>query len=127
MHIRYSNLFVIPALAAAAALAGGTAHAAETVTVPFEFTAQGHSFPSGSYAVEQDHGKHVVTLHKVKGDATLNWTMSPCEYDRGHIHMNFDRAADGTHILKSIQFSRFFTLEGDAFQNLPGRLVPIVN
>src|SRR5215469_12729753 len=122
MRIRFSKLFLITAMVAGAALAGGTAHAADTVNVPFEFVAQGHSFPSGSYAVEQDHGKHLVTLHKVKGDATLNWTMRPCELDRGHIHMNFDRTADGTHVLKSIQFNRFFTLEGDAFENLPGRL-----
>jgi hypothetical protein len=126
MRIKFSKLFLIPALAAVAALAGGVAHAAETVTVPFEFSAQGHNFPSGDYAVEQNPGKHLVTLHHVKSDATLNWTMGPgAESEHGHVLLNFGQSADGKHVLSSIRFGRRFILEGSPFQNTPGRHAPV--
>ncbi|HEY3705883.1 MAG TPA: hypothetical protein VGL22_12515 [Terracidiphilus sp.] len=122
MRIKLSKLFLISALAASAMLTCGTAHAAETINVPFEFTAQGHSFPSGSYTVEQNSGKHLVTLHQLKGDATLNWTMGPgSESNGGHVLMNFGRSANGTYVLNAILFGRRFSLEGSPFQNAPAR------
>jgi hypothetical protein len=126
--MRTPRLFLIPTLAATAAISGGVAHAAETVNVPFAFTAQGHNFPGGCYSVEQNPGKHLVTLHQIKGTALLNWTVEPgATTDGDHILLNFGRSADGSHVLRSIKFDHPFPVEGSPFDNLPGRLVPVWN
>ena len=128
MRSRLSQLFLVPALAAAAALASGIAHAAETINVPFEFTAQGHSFPGGAYTIEQDPGKHLVILRQVKGDAVLNWTTGlNAESERDQVLMNFAHSADGTYVLNSIQFGRRFDLVGSPMHGMPIRPMAVRN
>ena len=125
MRFTFSKLFLVSTLAAAAAIASLSARA-ESVNVPFEFTAQGHSFPSGDYAVEQSPAKHLVILHQVKGNAVLNWSMGAgAESEEGHIQLNFRQSENGMHILKSVQYGRRFAIGGSPFQHAPGNQAPM--
>jgi hypothetical protein len=116
MRKKASTIFLFSALAVAAGLLTASARA-ESVNVPFEFIAQDHNFPSGNYAVEQNPAKHLVTLRSLKSNATLNWSMGAgAEGNQGHVLLNFSTSENGTHVLRTIQFSRRFTLESSAFQ-----------
>jgi hypothetical protein len=116
MRTKASTIFLFSALAVAVGVLTASAKA-ESVNVPFEFIAQDHNFPSGNYAIEQSPAKHLVTLRSLKSNATLNWTMGAgAEGNAGHVLLNFSTSANGMHVLRSIQFSRRFTLEGNVFQ-----------
>jgi hypothetical protein len=116
MRTKASTIFLFSALAVAAGLLTASARA-ESVNVPFEFIAQDHNFPSGNYAVEQSPAKHLVTLRSLKNNATLNWTMGAgAEGIDGHVLLNFSTSANGTHVLRSIRFSRRFAVDGTLFQ-----------
>ena len=47
------NLILVPAVAAAAALATTSASAETTLKIPFGFTVAGHYCPAGRYAIER--------------------------------------------------------------------------
>ncbi len=116
MRTKASTIFLLSALAVATGLLSATARA-ETVNVPFEFIAHDHNFPSGDYAVEQNPGRHLVTLRSVKSNATLNWLVGAgTDWNKGHVLLSFGASANGTHVLRSIQFGRRFVVEGNLFQ-----------
>ncbi len=116
MRTKASTIFLFSALAVAAGLLAASARA-ESVNVPFEFIAHDHNFPSGDYAVEQNPGRHLVTLRSMKGNATLNWLVGAgTEWNGGHVQLSFGASANGTHVLRSIQFGRRFVVQGNLFQ-----------
>lgn len=116
MRFGHAKSFLIPALAIAAALIVPTTRA-ETVNVPFDFVAQGHSFPSGVYSIEQNPAKHLVTLHATKHTAILNWTMGPAaDSSEGHVLLNFSTSTEGLHVLNSIRYGRRFNVDGSSIQ-----------
>jgi hypothetical protein len=115
MRNKASTIFLISLLAVATALLSASA-SAETINVPFEFVAHGHSFPNGTYVVEKNPARHTVTLHSLKGNATLYWSMgAEGDANSGHLLLNFATVGE-IHILKSIQYGRLFTVEGSPFQ-----------
>jgi hypothetical protein len=125
MRTKASTIFLLSALAVATGLLTASAKA-ESVNVPFEFIAHDHNFPSGDYAVEQNPGKHLVTLRSVKGNATLNWLVGAgTEWNGGHVQLSFGSSANGKHVLRSIQFSRRFVIEGNLFQPDQRNRVPL--
>ncbi len=123
MRFGHAKSFLIPALAIAAGLIVPSTRA-ETVNVPFDFIAQGHSFPSGVYSIETNPGKHLVTLHSKKANATLNWSMGPgAESNEGHVLLGFSATPEGRHVLDSVQYGRRFTVDGNSLQpNLRSRM-----
>jgi hypothetical protein len=109
MRSTLCKLFLVPAIAAAAAFVSQPAHA-ETVNVPFAFTALGHSFPAGTYTVEKDLGAKFVTLHLKGGDKTLIRVLGPGDADPGdnRVVLRFNTEGN-SHMLDSIQFGARIT------------------
>ena len=68
--------FLVPAVAAIAALACQTANA-ERVNVPFSFSANGQAFPAGAYDVEQGINGGFVTLQQHDGTKHLISVLEP--------------------------------------------------
>jgi len=99
------KFFLLPALAAAAALLSHPAQA-ERVTVPFAFTALDHSFPPGVYDVEENLNKNSVTVHCEGGPESFTWIMGPGDPAPGdqHITLRFIESANGKHVLESVQY-----------------------
>jgi hypothetical protein len=104
MRSTISKLFLVPALAAAAALIIPSAQA-ETVKVPFNFTAHGHSFPAGTYSVEQTQDRNMVMLHSVDSKQTFTWILAPGDPqpDDDRVVLTFSDSGDD-HVLDSIQY-----------------------
>ena len=104
MRSMLSKLFLLPALAAAAALLSEPAQA-ERVTVPFAFTALDHSFPAGVYDVEESLNKNSVTVHCEGGPESFTWLMKPGDpapTDQ-RVVLRFVES-DGKHVLDSVQY-----------------------
>src|SRR5271165_4261712 len=108
MRVTLCKLLLIPAIAVAAVAAPSAK--AENVTVPFGFTADGHSFPAGVYSVKQSTNENMVTLHYLNGLASLTWLIAPGEPapTDGRIVLRFIQA-DGKHVLDSIQYHALVT------------------
>jgi hypothetical protein len=110
MRFTLCKILLLPALAAATGFASQSARA-ESVNVPFEFTAHGHSFPSGTYAVEQSPSRHTVTLHAIKGHAAITWMMGAGpESSDARVVLQFGQIG-GTHVLKSVSYGHQFSVE----------------
>jgi hypothetical protein len=109
MRSTMMKLFLVPAIAAAAALASHPAQA-ETVKVPFAFSAVGHDFPAGSYSVEANINTNIVTLHLENSNKSFVWVLGPGdpEPDDQRVMLRFTNGA-GTHVLDSIQFGNKIT------------------
>ena len=103
------KLFLVPAIAAAAALASHPAQA-ETVKVPFAFSAVGHDFPAGSYSVDANINTNVVTLRLKNSDKSFVWVLGPGDPEPGdqRVMLRFTTTA-GAHVLDSIQFGSKIT------------------
>jgi hypothetical protein len=96
--------FLVPAVAAAAALASHTA-SAETVNVPFSFSAMGKAFPAGSYVVEEDLNRAFVTLSQKDGSNSLIRVLGPgiSDDNASHVVLRFSITGD-SYVLDSIQY-----------------------
>ena len=115
MRSMASTIFKLSALAVATAFLSAPA-SGETVNVPFEFVAHGHNFPNGTYSIEKNPARHSVTLHSLKGNATLYWIMgAEGDANSGHLLLNFSTVG-AMHVLKSIQYGHVFKVEGSPFQ-----------
>jgi hypothetical protein len=103
------KMFLVPAIAAAAALASHPAQA-ETVKVPFAFSAAGHEFPAGSYTVDANINTNVVTLHLRESNKSFVWVLGPGDPAPGdqRVMLRFTTAA-GTKVLESIQYGSKIT------------------
>jgi hypothetical protein len=104
MRSTFLKLFLVPAMAAAAALVTQPA-SAETISVPFSFSALGHNYPAGSYNIKRDVNANFVTLQLNKSDKTLTWVLGPGSAEPGEtrIVLRFAQTGD-QHVLDSIQF-----------------------
>ena len=98
------KLLLVPAIAAAAALASHPAQA-ENVKVPFSFSALGHEFPAGTYSVDANINTNVVRLRLKNCSKSLVWTLGPGDPDPGdqRVMLRFS-SVGGTHVLDSIQY-----------------------
>ena len=95
--------FLVPAVAAIAALASQTANA-ERVNVPFSFSANGQAFPAGTSEVEQGLNAGFVTLRQQAGTKTLIRVLEPGVNDPkdSRVVLRFD--VDGeNYVLDTIQ------------------------
>jgi hypothetical protein len=92
---------VIPAVAlcATAAFAANNAR----VDVPFGFTAQGQSYPAGSYAVTTDANHSSVTLaSEMDASKHLTWVIQPADAAKSAAVVTFDQAGNA-YYLKTVQ------------------------
>lgn len=103
------KLFLVPAITAAAALISHPAQA-ETVKVPFAFSAMGHEFPAGTYSVDANVNTNVVTLHLQNSGKSIVSILGPGDPDPGdqRVALRFT-SGDGEHVLDSIQFGSKIT------------------
>jgi hypothetical protein len=95
--------FLVPAIAAAAALPSKPANA-ERVNVPFSFSAMGKSFPAGTYDVHEDLNGCFVTLQQQDGKKVLVSVLGPgvSNQDDSHVVLRFNVSGED-HVLDSIQ------------------------
>jgi hypothetical protein len=95
--------FLVPAIAAAAALASQPANA-ERVNVPFSFSAMGKTFPAGTYDVHEDLNGCFVTLRQEDGTKSLTSVLGPgvTNPDYSHVVLRFNVTGED-HVLDSIQ------------------------
>ncbi len=100
MQINFKAIaFSSIAFCATAAFAANQAR----VDVPFSFTAEGQSYPAGSYDVALDANHNVVTMAS-KTDATkhISWTVGPAEAANAPAVIKFDHVG-ADYALKTIQ------------------------
>ena len=106
--------FLVPAVAAIAALASQSA-SAERVNVPFSFSAMGKAFPAGTYDVVQGINGGFVTLRTYDGTKTLISILEPgvtTPPSDASIVLRFD--VDGeSFVLDSIQYHAKITTHMD--------------
>jgi hypothetical protein len=106
MQINFKAIaFSSIAFCATAAFAANQAR----VDVPFNFTAEGHSYPAGSYEVALDANQNVVTMAS-KTDATkhISWTVGPAEAANTPAVIKFDHVG-ADYALKTIQVGEHVT------------------
>jgi hypothetical protein len=106
MQINFKAIaFSSIAFCATAAFAANQAR----VDVPFSFTAEGQSYPAGSYDVALDANHNVVTMAS-KTDATkhISWTVGPAEAANAPAVIKFDHVG-ADYDLKTIQLGERVT------------------
>ena len=106
MQINFKAIaFSSIAFCATAAFAANQAR----VNVPFNFTAEGQSYPAGSYDVSLDANHNVVTMAS-KTDATkhISWTVGPAESANAPAVIKFDHVG-ADYDLKTIQLGERVT------------------
>jgi hypothetical protein len=79
------------------------------VNVPFGFTAQGQSYPAGSYEVDLDANHNFVTMAS-KTDATkrISWSVGPADAANTSAVIKFDHVG-ADYDLKTIQIGEHVT------------------
>jgi hypothetical protein len=79
------------------------------VNVPFNFTAEGHSYPAGPYEVDLDVNHNVVTMAS-KTDATkhISWNVGPADAANTPAVIKFDHVG-ADYDLKTIQIGEHVT------------------
>lgn len=100
MQINFKAIaFSSIAFCATAAFAANQAR----VDVPFNFTAEGQSYPAGSYEVALDASQNMVTMAS-KTDATkhITWNVGPAEAANTPAVIRFDQVG-ADYALKTIQ------------------------
>ena len=107
------RLLLVPAIAAAASLSTQSAKA-ETITVPFSFTANGDTFPAGAYTVQEDMQASVVTLHEVNGTKAIKFAVGPGDPSPtdNRVVLRFETKGD-EHVLESVQYASKITARLD--------------
>ena len=109
MRSTLCKFFLVPAIAVAAAMAGHSAQA-QTVNVPFQFTALGHSFPAGAYSVQRDLTSNFVSLRAKDSSNVLTKVLGPGDAQLGDDRIVLRFALDGDyHVLESIQYGARIT------------------
>jgi len=104
MRSTLCKFFLVPALAAAATMFSHAAQA-ETVNVPFSFTAMGQTFPAGAYSVEEDLNTNFVTLRLKNSNKSIMRVLGPGDTEHGDNRVVLRFSMDGDdHVLNSIQF-----------------------
>ena len=108
MQFKFRNFVLAPVLMAAAMAT--TAMAEVTLKVPFNFTVNGKTLPAGTYAVQPDAKRTFVTLRSKESSKSFTWLMGPGDPlpNDGRVVIKFDEA-NGTHILRSVQFGSAIT------------------
>jgi hypothetical protein len=104
MRITLGKLVLAPAILAAAVFAA-TSASAETVNVPFSFTAAGKVWPAGQYSVLKDMRDNIVTLRTEDAAHSISFLLGPGEPDPGSmdVALRFDALGD-YHALRDIQY-----------------------
>jgi hypothetical protein len=79
------------------------------VNVPFNFTAEGQSYPAGSYEVDLDANHNMVTMAS-KTDATkhFSWNVGPADAANTPAVIKFDHVG-ADYALKTIQIGEHVT------------------
>jgi hypothetical protein len=96
-----------------AALCASTAFAANQakLNVPFDFTVKNHAYHAGSYRVEVDTSRSMVTLSSI-GEVTApaTWLVGPgdSEHNQLKVRLTFDVVGQD-HILRTIQYGELVT------------------
>lgn len=117
MRSMFSKMFLVPAFAAAVVSMGLSAQA-ETVTVPFKFSALGMSFPAGVYRVDQIWGGGMVRLQALDGSRSFTSLVGPGEPspDDQSVVLRFDPSSSAP-TLRSIQYHGKITARLDKKTN----------
>ncbi len=118
------NKFILASVAMAAfALTINTA-SAETVKVPFAFTAFGQNMPAGTYTVEQGGSSNLVYLRNNQSMKSYSWVTGPGAPDPTdkRVSLSFDTVGS-THVLRSIQYKSVTTSRLDK-ENKDSLFVP---
>jgi hypothetical protein len=104
------NLFLAPALLAAATFAVTTAHAEATLKVPFNFQVAGKDCPAGLYTVGHDLQHNLVTLKSKATAQSFTWVIGPGDPspDATAVTMRFNDLGD-SHVLRSVQYGPMIT------------------
>jgi hypothetical protein len=109
-------------MVATGALATNTA-LAETVNVPFSFTANGKTCPAGRYSVDRNDTIGVVMLRSEDGRRSFSWLASPGDPDPSdsRVILRFDEEGRN-HTLQSVQYGALITsrLDGRSKQTESG-------
>jgi hypothetical protein len=114
MRNTFSKFILAPAIMAAAALATIPAMATTaTVTVPFNFTASGQTFPAGVYSVQHDSVGDLVTLQSQQTSQSFAWIASPTSGATStSVSLKFDQQGN-SYTLHSIQAGPLVTASLD--------------
>lgn len=79
------------------------------VSVPFGFTAQGQSYPAGSYQVSLDESHNFVTMSdKMDASKHISWNVGPADAANAPAIVKFDHIGAG-YELKTIQIGEHVT------------------
>ena len=108
------NLILASGVMASAVLVTNAAMA-ETIKVPFNFTAAGHSWPAGAYSVERDLYGSRVTLRSTQDSAkSVSFVLGPGAHDpiESRVTLRFDDLGS-THALQSVQYRSMITANLD--------------
>ena len=109
MRSTLCKFFLVPAIAVAAALVGHPAQA-QTVNVPFSFTALGQSFPAGTYIIHENKDENYVTLRLKNGGKSICRVVGPGDPDLTDNRVVLHFRTDGdSHVLDTIQFGPMIT------------------
>jgi len=115
MRITLGKMILAPAILAAMALATHSANA-ETVKVPFSFTAAGKFWPAGVYTVQRNTSGTTVTIKCTDNSQSFAALLGPGDASSSdsRIALNFD-ASTSTHMLRSIQYGPLTTGRLDSY------------
>jgi hypothetical protein len=108
MRFSFRNLVL-----SSAALCATAAFAAEQkrVEVPFSFVAKNHAYHAGSYNVEVDWQRSMVTLREIgRSTQPLMWIIAPGPADSNppKVSLTFDVSGQ-EHFLRAIRYGTFTT------------------
>jgi len=102
----------IKSLVASAAVFCATAAFAANqakVDVPFGFTAQGQSYPAGTYEVSLDANSNFVTMQsKTDAGKRISWSVGPADAGIAPAVVRFDQTG-ASYALKTIQVGEHVT------------------
>jgi hypothetical protein len=104
------RIFVITAVFVSAAAA--FAQNRVGVKVPFSFENHGKIFPAGTYEVQFDRKLNALKLSsQIDTKMTYIWQTLPTDFgpDMSELSLQFDHAADGTRVLRSIRLENWTT------------------
>jgi len=105
----FSKFVLVPAVLAAAALTANSA-IAETVKVPFSFTAGDKVLPAGDYTVQHEPNHSFITLKHNGSSQMLTYIAAAGVPDSSasKVALNFDHVGSGL-VLQSIQYRSVIT------------------
>jgi hypothetical protein len=109
MRSTLCKFFLVPAIAAAVALVNHPAQA-QSVKVPFTFTALGQNFPAGTYSIQKNLDANFVTLRLKDSSKGITRVLGPGDPDNTDSRVVLRFRTDGDdHVLDTIQFGSKIT------------------